>query len=84
MTPDQIRDTILTLARQQLQGVELGDDREAFDALDSVQRLTLVVAIEDHFSLAFAPEDDEAVRSLDDVVALVARGLAQAEATPGG
>jgi acyl carrier protein len=47
-----------------------------------VQRLTLVVAIEDHFSLAFAPEDDEAVRSLDDVVALVARGLAPAEAPP--
>ena len=39
--------------------------------LDSVQRLSLVVAIEDHFEICFDPEDEEGVQTLDDVVALV-------------
>ncbi len=39
--------------------------------LDSVQRLTLVVALEDHFQICFADEDDAAVRTIDDVVRVI-------------
>jgi len=42
--------------------------------LDSIQRLTLVVAIEDRFQICFDPEDDQRIRSVDDLVAgIVAR-----------
>lgn len=44
---------------------------ELAESLDSMQRLALVVAIEDHFGVAFEPEDDEAARTVDDVVALL-------------
>ena len=41
------------------------------DALDSMERLALVVAIEDAFGIAFTPEDDETVQTLDDLVARI-------------
>ena len=48
------------------------------EALDSVDRLALVVAIEDHFKVAFEPEDDESANSIEAVVAIVLQRL-QAE-----
>jgi acyl carrier protein len=53
-------------------GVPEGDLSES---LDSVQRLTLVVAIEDHYEIMFDEEDDTSVTTLDDVVRLVAARL---------
>lgn len=41
--------------------------------LDSLQRLALVVAIEDHFHITFEPDDEQTVRTVDDVVRLVER-----------
>ena len=49
-----------------------------------MQRLTLVVAIEDTFEICFEPEDDEAIVTLDDVVATVHRRLAEAPVDPAG
>jgi acyl carrier protein len=51
-------------------------DGDLAESLDSVQRLSLVVAIEDHYEIAFDEEDDAAVTTLDDVVRLVAARLA--------
>jgi len=39
--------------------------------LDSIQRLTLVVAIEDRFLICFEPEEEDAVRTLSDVVGII-------------
>ena len=77
MQPERIRTTIADLARDEL-GLD-GDlpEGELADALDSVQRLTLVVAIEDHFAICFEPEDDEEARTVDDVVRIVGRHLAE-------
>ena len=48
--------------------------------LDSIQRLALVVAIEDQLRICFEPEDEEQAVTLDDVVRIVSRHLvAQAE-----
>lgn len=45
--------------------------------LDSMQRLTLVVAVEDHFRVCLDPEDEQRIRSLDDLVAAVAAKRAE-------
>ncbi len=45
--------------------------------LDSIQRLALVVAIEDQLRICFEPEDDEQAVTLDDVVRIVSRRLAE-------
>jgi acyl carrier protein len=74
MTDPELRETLLRIARQStgLEQIPAGDLAEA---LDSVQRLTLVVAIEDHLKISFSPEDDEEIRSFEDLLARVHRLL---------
>lgn len=52
-----------------------GDLAEHFD---SVERLTLVVALEDHFEIAFEPDEEDQVHTVEDVVSLVERKLGAA------
>jgi acyl carrier protein len=54
-----------------------GDLAEHFD---SIQRLAFVVAIEDHFEIAFAAEDDEAIKTVDDVLRIIRDRLASPDA----
>ncbi len=49
--------------------------------LDSLQRLTLVVAIEDHYRICFEPEEDESIDSVDKVIDLIIRKLDEQETT---
>lgn len=74
MNDPELRETLLHIARQStgLEQVPAGDLAEA---LDSVQRLTLVVAIEDHLKISFSPEDDEEIRTFDDLLVRVHRLL---------
>ncbi len=75
MTEEMIRQRIADIASREL-GVEFGSKTVDLAAeLDSVQRLTLVVAIEDAFSICFDPDDEEGVITTDDVVALVQRKI---------
>lgn len=72
-----VHDALARLVRTEL-GRELTLPPEAnlAEHLDSVQRLTLVVAIEDHFEVCFEPEDDEQVETLEQAVDAVLRLLA--------
>lgn len=45
------------------------------EELDSMQRLALVVAIEDHYEICFDPDDEEDIVRFTDVVTLVHRKL---------
>ncbi len=76
----ELRDAIEAVAREELRLEGELPEGDLSAHLDSVQRLTLVVAIEDHFEIAFSPDDDEAVSTLDDVAACVQRHL-RAQAT---
>lgn len=67
---------IEAIARRELRterAFPLGLDLAA--ELDSLQRLSLVVAIEDQLQICFEPEDDAQAVTLDDVVRIVARRL---------
>jgi acyl carrier protein len=78
MTTDaaEIRAQLATLARDQLGWTKPLPEGDLAEGLDSVDRLALVVAIEDHYQIAFEPEDDEAAATLDDVVRIVLERLA--------
>ncbi len=71
-----VRDTVLLLAARELalppERVEaIADNDDLAMHLDSLQRLSLVVAIEDHFQICFEEEDDTQVRTLAEVVAFI-------------
>ena len=70
MNAPELRETLLRIARQST-GLEQIPAGELTEALDSVQRLTLVVAIEDHFKISFSPQDDEEIRTFDELLARV-------------
>lgn len=74
MTETEIRRILAEVAAEQLGGAPLPEG-ELAQALDSMQRLALVVAIEDRFGVALEPEDDAAVRTADDLVAVLVRRL---------
>ena len=77
-----IRRAIVDIAQAELGEYAPPEGMDLADALDSVQRLALVVAIEDHFEVCFEPEDDQASVTLDDVARVVARRLQEQRGTP--
>ena len=70
-TDIDIYNTIAELARVELRLEGPLPEGDLSERLDSVQRLTLVVAIEDRFGVCFEPEDDESVRTVEDVVRVI-------------
>jgi acyl carrier protein len=80
VTAPEIRERIAAIARRQLGWTKPLPAGELASALDSLARITLVVAIEDDFGIALEPEDDAAIRTMDDLVAVLARRLAHAAA----
>ncbi|MDG1479610.1 MAG: acyl carrier protein [Myxococcota bacterium] len=71
-----LRAEISALIIRELRLTEGMPEGDLSESLDSVQRLSLVVAIEDHYEIMFDEEDDTAVTTLDEVVQLVAARLA--------
>ena len=76
MSPVDIRTELQQLVLEKLRLTELNEGDLA-EHLDSVQRLTLVVAIEDHVEVCVDPEDEERIRSLDDIVAVIHAKLSE-------
>ncbi len=73
-TDESVRAELHVIATEQL-GWKGLPDGELSSTLDSAERLTLVVAIEDRFKVVFEPEDDEAADSIDAVVRIVLHRL---------
>ena len=64
---ETIQSKLEQIAREELgwsAGIPTGD---LSAELDSVQRLSLIVAIEDTFEICFEPEDESAIQSISDL-----------------
>ena len=77
MTRSEIQDTLHRIAGRELSWDGDLPDGDLSEVLDSVQRLTFVVALEDHFEVCFEPEEESQIRTVDHVVALIQRKLAE-------
>ena len=75
VTNDLIMEELKGLAKSELAMDSDLTPGDLADQLDSVARLTLVVAIEDHFKICFDPEDEEDIHTVDQLVALIHRKL---------
>ena len=71
---EMIANTVKKMAQEILGVTEIptGSIREA---LDSMNRLALMVEIEDHFLIAFEPEEEDAIESFEDLVQCIALKL---------
>ena len=78
MSNAEILNTLRRLAQDKLK-LETRIDGDLADHLDSIQRLTLVVAIEDHFKICFDESDEDEIVSLDDLVKAIKTKLDQGQ-----
>ena len=77
VTNESIMNALTQLAETEL-GMEAGlTAGDLADQLDSVARLTLVVAIEDHFKICFEPEDEEEIHTVEQLVSLIRKKLTE-------
>ena len=66
-----IRETLTHIAREELGFKSPLPNGDLSEHLDSIQRLSFVVAIEDHYEIAFEPEDDEQAKTIEDVILII-------------
>lgn len=75
VTDEALRAEIVRIIREKLKYTGEIPAGDLAEQLDSMDRLALVVAIEDRFHVAFDADDDEQIRTLDDLVAALARRM---------
>jgi acyl carrier protein len=78
MTEHQILEAIRSVLREHLQIVSpVKRETDLFRdlALDSLKQLTFIVELENRFRICFDEGDEEGLRTIGDVVGLVARRL---------
>ena len=68
-----LRAEVVALIREKLRYTGEIPAGDLSEQLDSMDRLALVVAIEDKYKVAFDGEDDDNIRTLDDLVGALAR-----------
>ncbi len=64
---EMISNTITKMA-QEILGVSEMPKGSIREALDSINRLALMVEIEDHFLIVFEPEEEDAIENFEDLV----------------
>lgn len=75
LTLQSIKDSITEIVKTELQWTEGLPEGDFTKQLDSIQRLSLVVAIEDEFEICFSPEDDTSIQTLNDLCQAILRIL---------
>lgn len=78
MTKDQIHATLTKLAHEELSWDTLPSGSFS-QTLDSIQRMSLVVAIEDHFLICFDPEDEEGIDNLEMLIDMIHQKLEKSQ-----
>ena len=72
-----IRQALQEIAEETLQWTEALPEGDLAEHLDSIDRLALVIAIEDRFEVAFDEAEDEGVHTVADIVSLVSGKIAE-------
>ena len=63
---------LATLTEDTLQMSIQFSEQPLSEQLDSMQRLSLMVAIEDHFEIIFEPEEEQEITNVDSLLTLIA------------
>ena len=78
MKPEHVREAVLRILADEVQWDGPAPDGPIDGRLDSLQRMTLIVAIEDYFRICFEPEDEASIRDFDDLVRTIETKTAEA------
>ena len=82
MTQHEIEHALRDIAQREL-GTSPEAIEERIETLDSLERMQLAMAVEDHFHILLKPTDEAELCSLDDLVVLVAQKLVEEDRRAG-
>ena len=68
---ESIRKTIQSLVQEELGWTQEIPKENLSGYLDSIQRLNLLVCIEDHYRIAFEEEEDHSIDTLEQLIGLI-------------
>ena len=68
---ESIRKTIQSLVHEELGWTQEIPKENLSGYLDSIQRLNLLVCIEDHYRIAFEEEEDHSIDTLEQLIGLI-------------
>lgn len=71
MTHEEIRVILKEIALQELNWKEDLPSGSLSSSLDSMQKMSLVVGIEDRFLICFEPEEEETIDSVETLVSFI-------------
>ena len=75
---EQVREMAADVFMVEREQVNAETSPQSLESWDSVQHLSLVLALEEKFALQFSPEEIDQMQSIGQVVGLVERKLGQA------
>jgi acyl carrier protein len=77
MNPQSAKDITETIQKMAIEilGVTEMPTGSVREALDSMNRLALMVEIEDHFKIVFEPEEEDAIHTFEDLVQCIEQKL---------
>lgn len=68
---NHIRDQLLDIAHHELDWEGELPRGALMDSFDSLQLMTLVIAVEDRFRIFLEPEDEERIATIDDLIDVI-------------
>ena len=75
MTDTEIRNTLQEIAREELDWNQDLPQGSLSEELDSMQKMSLVVGIEDRFLICFEPEEEEQIDTLETLIGFISKKL---------
>ena len=71
MTHTEILNALKKIAREELDWKEELPTGSLSASLDSMQKLSLVVGIEDHFHICFEPEEETSIDNIEELILFI-------------
>ena len=75
MTNTEIRNTLQEIAREELDWSQDLPQGSLSEELDSMQKMSLVVGIEDRFFICFEPEEEEQIDTVDILIDFISKKI---------
>ena len=77
MNHADIRNALLEIAQEELDWNQSLPNGSLSEELDSMQKMSLVVGIEDRFLICFEPEEEEQIDTVDTLITFISKKLTE-------
>ena len=81
MNHTEIRKALEEIAREELGWNQKLPTGSLSEELDSMQKMSLVVGIEDHFLICIEPEEEDEIDTVDTLISFISKKLNEKEAS---